>query len=153
MAERVDRAERIIDAPPERLFAAWTEVAVLARWLPPEGARAEIELLEPRPGGALRMVLHFPEGTPGKAGAARDEVRARFAAPDPPHGLSLDVAFPSDDPANHGTMRMDWRFTPVARGTLASVEARDVPEGISPEDHAAGLASSLANLARITEPD
>jgi hypothetical protein len=29
--------------------------------------------------------------------------------------------------------------------------AADVPDGVSAEDHAAGLASSLANLARYVE--
>jgi len=152
MAERVDRAERLIAASPERLFAAWTEPGDLARWLPPEGARAEVLALDPRPGGALHLILHFPPGTPGKAGSARDEVRASFAALDPPGHLALDVTFPSDDPAHHGTMRMDWHFAREGDATRASVAARGVPPGIAPEDHARGLASSLANLARLTEP-
>ena len=38
------------------------------------------------------------------------------------------------------------RLTP---GTLVTVAATDVPPGIAPEDHAEGMASSLANLARL----
>ena len=44
-------------------------------------------------------------------------------------------------------MRMTWRLTDVGAGTLVEFIADNVPAGISAEDHAAGLASSLANLA------
>ncbi len=151
MADRVDSASRLIAAPPERLFAAWTDPSLLVRWLPPEGARGEIAELDAQPGGALRLTLHFAAGTPGKAGEARDEVQGTFVTVDPPGHLALDVAFPSGDPAMQGTMRMDWRFAPEGPSTRATVEARGVPPGISPEDHARGLASSLENLARLTE--
>ena len=36
-------------------------------------------------------------------------------------------------------------------GTRVVITADDVPNGISAEDHATGLASSLANLARHVE--
>jgi hypothetical protein len=50
-----------------------------------------------------------------------------------------------------GTMTMTWAVTPVSAGTLADIVAEDVPDGISAEDHAAGLSSSLANLAAYVE--
>ncbi|MCA2012433.1 SRPBCC domain-containing protein [Cereibacter sphaeroides] len=149
---RRDSAERLIDAPPEACFAAWTEAETLARWLPPEGAVATIEALDPVPGGALRMVLRFTDGAPGKAGAHHDVVRARFVSIEAPHRLVLDVDFPSLDPAMAGTMRMDWRFTPEGAGTRVLVEATRVPPGIDPDQHAKGLASSLDNLARVVAP-
>jgi hypothetical protein len=37
--------------------------------------------------------------------------------------------------------------TGVGAGTRVDIRADDVPDGISPEDHAAGLNSSLAKLA------
>jgi len=36
-------------------------------------------------------------------------------------------------------------------GTRVDLRADDVPDGISAEDHATGLASSLANLAAYLE--
>ena len=36
-------------------------------------------------------------------------------------------------------------------GTRVDIVAEDVPDGISAEDHAAGLASSLTNLAAHVE--
>ena len=61
------------------------------------------------------------------------------------------VDFESDDPALAGTMTMTWSVSDVEGGTLVDVRADDVPTGISAEDHAAGLASSLANLAAYVE--
>jgi hypothetical protein len=57
------------------------------------------------------------------------------------------VDFISDDPANAGTMTMTWEITAVDAGTRVDIVAEDVPDGIPAEDHAAGLASSLAKLA------
>ena len=61
------------------------------------------------------------------------------------------VEFVSDDPAFAGTMLMTWSLEPVDEGTLVTFRADDVPPGISAEDHAAGFAASLANLARFVE--
>ena len=57
------------------------------------------------------------------------------------------VDFVSDDPANAGAMTMTWQVTPVEAGTRVDIIAEDVPDGISAEDHATGLASSLTKLA------
>lgn len=57
------------------------------------------------------------------------------------------VDFVSDDARYADTMTMTWGFTRVVAGTHVEIRADDVPDGISAEDHAAGLASSLAQLA------
>ena len=59
--------------------------------------------------------------------------------------------FVSDDPAYAGTMTMTCEVTAVEAGTRVDIVAEDVPDGISAEDHAAGLASSLTNLATYLE--
>ena len=53
---------RIFDAPPEKVFRAWTEPDLLKQWfapLPWTTPRAEIDL---RPGGANLIVMRNPEG-------------------------------------------------------------------------------------------
>jgi uncharacterized protein YndB with AHSA1/START domain len=59
--------------------------------------------------------------------------------------------FASDDPTYAGTMTMTWEVTATDGGTRVDITAEDVPDGMSPEDHAAGLTSSLANLAAYLE--
>jgi hypothetical protein len=63
----------------------------------------------------------------------------------------LAIDFVSDDPANAGTMTMTWEVTEVDGGTRVDIAADDVPDIVSPEDHAAGLTSCLVNLARYLE--
>jgi hypothetical protein len=48
-------------------------------------------------------------------------------------------------------MTMTWEVAPVENGTRVEIRADNVPAGISAEDHAAGLASSLANLTAYLE--
>ena len=52
-----------------------------------------------------------------------------------------------------GVMRMTWTFQPEGTGTLVTVRAENVPDGIRPEDHQAGLSSSLQNLARFLQAE
>ncbi|AZQ68892.1 ATPase [Silicimonas algicola] len=150
MTPRVDRAARHVAAEPATAYAAWIDAEALAHWLPPEGASMTVESFVPEPGGALVIVLHFDEAT-GKTSARTDRVQGRFLELDPPSHLAISVDFDSDDPRFAGTMRMDWTFRPDGAGTEVTVEARDVPAGISPEAHDMGLQSSLANLARYIE--
>jgi hypothetical protein len=48
-------------------------------------------------------------------------------------------------------MTMTWEVAVAGAGTRVDIVAEDVPDGISAEDHAAGLASSLTNLAAYVE--
>lgn len=53
---------RIIDAPREKVYRAWTEPALIEQWFTPRPwtvARAETDL---RPGGASLVVMRSPEG-------------------------------------------------------------------------------------------
>jgi uncharacterized protein YndB with AHSA1/START domain len=83
----------------------------------------------------------------GKTTADSDVVEVRFINLAPGARLVQTADFDSEDPANRGTMTLRWELTPVETGTRVDIRADDVPDGISPEDHAAGLASSLAHLA------
>ena len=83
----------------------------------------------------------------GKANAHSDIIEARFVDIVPDVRVVWAVDFVADDPAYAGTMTMTWALTPTEVGTRVDIRAEHVPSGISAEDHVAGLASSLANLA------
>lgn len=148
---RVDRASRVVAASPAQVYAALTDGRMVQHWLPPEGATATIEAFDPRPGGEFRMTLRFAAGEGGKTTADTDTLRGRFLDLDPDEYVAQEFDFVSDDPAFAGTMRMTWGLTWCAEGTEVSVIAENVPPGIDPDDHAAGMASSLANLAAFLE--
>jgi uncharacterized protein YndB with AHSA1/START domain len=147
--ERVDTASRVIPAERARVFEALIDPDALASWLPPEGMTGRFERFDPRPGGGYRMVLRYDDASasPGKTTAGEDVAEARFAEIVPDERIVQEVDFVSDDPAFSGTMRMTWQVSDDESGTLVTIRAEHVPPGISPADHAAGLASSLANLA------
>ena len=112
------------------------------------------ERFDLRTGGGYRLVLTYADSSsaPGKATADSDIVEARIVQVIPGVRVVQAVDFVSEDPAFAGTITMTWEVTPVGGGSRVDIRADDVPAGISVEDHAAGLASSLANLATFLEP-
>jgi len=146
---RTDAASQVIAAPRERIWAAMVDPEALGAWLPPAGMRGRFERFDLRPGGSYRLVLTYrdPAAGSGKATADSDVVDARFVDVVPGERLVQAVDFASDDPAFAGTMRMVWELAAVDGGTRVDIRAEDVPPGISAEDHATGLRSSLENLA------
>lgn len=150
---RTDRGSRLIAAAPDSVYAALIDPDALIEWLPPDGMSGGFERFDARPGGSYRLVLTYtdPTITRGKAGPGSDVVEGRFVELIPGVRLVQSADFVSDDPANAGTMTMTWELTAVDGGTRVEIRADDVPAGISAEDHAAGLASSLRNLATYLE--
>lgn len=151
---RTDEQKRVVAAPPERVFRAFVEPDALAAWLPPDGMTGVVEQLDARPGGRYRIVLTYVDGGGhGKTTADADVTEGTFVEVVPGERVVHDVVFVSDDPAFGGTMRMTWSLEPVDGGTRVTFRADDVPPGISAQDHADGLASSLAQLAVLVERD
>jgi uncharacterized protein YndB with AHSA1/START domain len=153
MAGRTDTARRIIHATPEAIYDAFIDPEAQARWLPPSGMTGKFDAFDPRPGGRYRLTLTYSgaHAGAGKSSADADRVAGRFVELIPGERIVQTADFESDDPAFAGTMTMIWSLRPVSGGTEVTIEAFDVPPGISAEDHAQGMASTLANLAAFLE--
>lgn len=150
---RTDHAARLVHASLARTFAALVDREALEAWLPPGGMTARFEHFDPRPGGSYRLVLTYlaPDGARPKSTSDADVVEARYLRIVPGDRVVQAVDFVSDDPAFSGTMTMTWSVRAVGGATRVEITAADVPDGISAEDHAAGLTASLDNLARYLE--
>ena len=53
---------RLIDAPPEKVFRAWTDPALLKQWFCPKPWSVASAELDVRPGGTSVIVMRSPEG-------------------------------------------------------------------------------------------
>jgi uncharacterized protein YndB with AHSA1/START domain len=153
---RTDTATRLIHASSDAVYRAFVDPETLISWLPPKGMSGRILLFEPWQGGRYRIELALQgEGhqASGKTTERTDITTGLFLELIPGEKIVQTVEFESADPAFAGTMVMIWLFEPGPEGTLVTVAAQNVPSGISAEDHATGLASSLENLARlVTSP-
>lgn len=143
----------MIEAPIGRVFEALVDQAALETWLPPDGMIGRFERFDPTPGGSYRLVLTYADSSEsrGKSTSDSDVVEVRFLEVVADDRVVQSVDFESDAPEFAGTMTMTWRVRAEAGGTRVDIVADDVPDGISAEDHAAGLASSLENLADFVE--
>jgi len=54
--------ERVLDAPPEKVFKAYTDPAILSQWFAPKPWSITDAVVEPRVGGRFQFVMHGPDG-------------------------------------------------------------------------------------------
>lgn len=60
--ERTVTLTRIYDAPRELVWRAWTDPKHVAQWFGPKHFTSSVPQLDLRIGGALRIVMHGPDG-------------------------------------------------------------------------------------------
>lgn len=144
------RNTRVFPASRAALYRAFTDPAALVAWLPPGDMTGEFHSFDARVGGGYEMSLFYPESAGpfhGKTAEREDRVAVRFVALAPPARIVEAVRFLSPDPAFAGEMTMEITFTEVPGGTEVTIECRDLPPGIRPEDNETGCAESLEKLA------
>lgn len=62
--ERTLVTTRVVDAPRELVWKAWTDPKQLAQWFPPKGFTSPRCEVDPRPGGIFRVDMKAPDGPP-----------------------------------------------------------------------------------------
>lgn len=130
---------RSLPAPPDRVFAAWTDPSWLARWMSPVGA-ARVEA-DPRPGGRLRVVM---------VGADREiEHVGEFLEVVPPHRLSFTwrSAYTDDRPSV-----VTVNLAATDGGTDLTLRHERLPAGAA-ASHRGGWGTMLERLAGLLVPE
>ncbi|HEX3911602.1 MAG TPA: SRPBCC family protein [Solirubrobacteraceae bacterium] len=56
-SEREIVSERVFEAPRERVYAAYTDPQLVARWWGPRGTKTTVEQMDVKPGGTWRFVI------------------------------------------------------------------------------------------------
>jgi uncharacterized protein YndB with AHSA1/START domain len=62
-ADREIVTTRLIDAPRELVYEAWTDPAHVGHWFGPDGFTVTTRSMDVRPGGTWVFVMHGPDGT------------------------------------------------------------------------------------------
>lgn len=139
------RLHRVLRAPPERVFRAFTDPDAMVKWLPPHGFTGKVHQVDARVGGAHRMSFtNFSTGHSHSFGGEYLEVV-------PNERLRYTDRF--DDANLTGEMHVTISFKAVFCGTELSVVQEGVPDVIPPEACYMGWQESLVLLAQLVEAE
>ena len=145
MSTNTVRLHRVVAAKPEKVYRAFLEPEALARWLPPNGFTCKVHQSDPKVGGSYKM--SFTNFTTGKnmtfGGVYRELV--------PNERLRYTDNF--DDPNLAGEIQVTVTLKKVSVGTDLAIVQEGIPAVIPLEACYLGWQESLANLARLVEPE
>jgi uncharacterized protein YndB with AHSA1/START domain len=145
MSTNTVRLHRVLAAKPEKVYRAFLEPDALARWLPPNGFTCKVHHSDPKVGGSYKM--SFTNFTTGKSmsfgGVYRELV--------PNERLQYTDSF--DDPNLPGEIQVSVTLKKVSLGTDLAIVQEGIPAVIPLEACYLGWQESLANLARLVEPE
>lgn len=145
MATGTIRLQRILRANPERVYRAFLDTDAMAKWLPPYGFTCRIHHMDARVGGTYNM--SFTNFTTGIAHSFGGEYRELV----PNELIRYTDRF--DNPNLPGEMHTTVSLKHVACGTELQIVQEGLPEAIPPEMCYLGWQESLAQLARLVEPE
>jgi len=138
------RLQRVLRAPPERIYRAFLEADAMARWIPPYGFTCKVHHMDAKVGGTFRM--SFTNFTTGNGHSFGGEYRELV----PNERVRYTDKF--DDPNLPGEMVTTVSLTAVSCGTELSVVQEGIPAPIPVEMCYLGWQESLAQLAKLVEP-
>ncbi len=145
MATGTVRLHRVLRAKPEKVYRAFLDADAMARWLPPYGFVCKVAQMDARVGGTFRMSFHnFSTGTGHSFGGEYLELV-------PNELIRYTDRF--DDPNLPGELHVTVTLKVVSCGTDMNVVQDGIPEAIPVEMCYLGWQESLAQLARLVEPE
>jgi uncharacterized protein YndB with AHSA1/START domain len=139
------RLHRVLRAKPERVYKAFLDAEAMAKWLPPYGFTCKVHHLDARVGGTYKM--SFTNFATGHGHAFGGEYRELV----PSAKIRYTDRF--DDPNLPGEMETTVTLKAVSCGTDIAIVQEGVPAAIPLEMCYLGWHESLAQLARVVEPD
>lgn len=134
--DRGTETSRVVDAPSERVFKAFSDPEQLARWWGPEGFTNTFEVFEFQEGGQWRFIMHGPDGT-----NYPNEVVFRRIVPG--ESIELDHVCPP-----YFTARLTYESLPDGKTKVTFAQTFETPEVWS-KLKAICLPSNEQNLDRL----
>ena len=143
---RVLRLERLLAAPPERIFAAWTDPALLRRWwAAAQGWTTPEATVDVRVGGAYRLSM---QGTDGIVRTVAGE----YLEVDPPRRLVYTWQWQAGEghqPPQEGPTVVSVDFVAEGAGTRVVLEQRGHESEAARDSHGRGWRGCLDSLERL----
>ena len=136
---------RVLKAPPERVYRAFTTPEAMAKWIPPFGFTCTVHHMEPNLGGTFKM--SFTNFTTQQSHSFGGEYLELI----PNEFLRYTDTF--DDPNLPGIMQVTVTLKPVSCGTDLSIIQEGIPDAIPLEMCYLGWQESLVQLAMLVEPE
>jgi uncharacterized protein YndB with AHSA1/START domain len=139
------RLHRVLKTTPARLYRAFIDPDAKAKWLPPYGFTCKVHHMEAKVGGSYKMSFtNFTTGNSHAFGGKYVELK---------EGERIVYTDRFDDPNLPGEMRTTVVLTKVSVGTDLSIVQEGVPGAIPAEACYLGWQESLAQLAKLVEPE
>jgi len=139
------KLHRVLKAPPQRVYKAFVDADALARWLPPYGFLCKVHQIDAQVGGSFKMSFtNFGSGKGHSFGGKYLELKP---------GERVRYTDKFDDPNLPGEMVTTVTLKKVSVGTELDVVQEGVPEVIPAEMCYLGWQESLAQLAKLVEPE
>ncbi len=147
MSETEVVLNRLIDAPVERVFKAWTDATQLAKWWGPQHFTNPVCEVDVRPGGKMHIVMRAPDGTDYPMRGTYRDVE--------PNKRLVFVAV-AEDAAGDALLESFTEVTFEARGGKTALTVKASGVGLAPvaaemlKGMEEGWSGSLDRLAALT---
>lgn len=139
---------RRLNAPPEKVFAAWTDPRIMALWFGPHGTHVSQATADLRVGGGFRVVI--VEDRDVRAGAgARHEACGTYTLIDPPRLVRFDWWWEST-PERVSQVTVTLRA--IAGGTELTLLHEKFADEVTATRHVRGWTESLERLVTLFDP-
>jgi uncharacterized protein YndB with AHSA1/START domain len=145
MTANTIRLHRVLRATPEKIYKAFLDPDAMAKWLPPNGFTAKVHRMDAKVGGSYKM--SFTNFTTGKS----HSFGGTYVELAPHERIRYTDKF--DDPNLPGEMQTTVALTKVSCGTDLNIVQEGVPGVIPVEACCLGWQESLAQLAKLVEPE
>lgn len=139
------RLHRVLRVAPEKIYRAFLDAHAMAKWLPPNGFTGKVHELDVRVGGRHRMSFtNFGTGHGHSFGGT-------FLELVPHERIRYTDEF--DDPNLPGELQVTVSLKKVSCGTELNIVQEGLPDVIPMEACYLGWQESLAQLAKLVEPE
>ena len=145
MQNNTIRLHRVLRATPEKIYKAFLNPEAMAKWLPPYGFTAKVHQMDAKIGGTYKM--SFTNFTTGKG----HSFGGTYVELAPHERIRYTDKF--DDPNLSGEMQTTITLKKVSCGAELNIVQEGVPAVIPAEACYLGWQESLAQLAKLVEPE